>query len=132
MKKYSILALALVLTAALFTGCGCRNNKAEPTTTMPSVMPTTTETTPPTTRETTEASTLPPEKDTTPNETVDHGNGPLETNATAGADGDTGNARSGNARSGNARSGNGSTGTNNGTGNGTPGAEGRARHMPVG
>ena len=31
MKKYAILVLVLVLTAALFTGCGC-TNQVEPST----------------------------------------------------------------------------------------------------
>ena len=47
MKKFSILALVLVLTATLFTGCRRRNNTpattlpvTEPVTSTPTVMPT--------------------------------------------------------------------------------------------
>lgn len=69
MKKYLSLALALVLTAALFTGCGCTSQDAQYTTaptTMPTIMTTpTTETTRATTEATTES-------------TIDRGNGPLE------------------------------------------------------
>ena len=56
MKKYSILAIALVLTASVFTGC--RRNRVEPThlpETMPSTMPATVPTTVPDIVETTEA-----------------------------------------------------------------------------
>lgn len=69
MKKYLFLILTLVLTAALFTGCGCTSQEATYTTaptTMPTVM--TTAPTAETTRPTTEA--------TTP--TADRGNGPVE------------------------------------------------------
>ena len=70
MKKHLSIALVLVLTAALFTGCGCTSQDAKYTTaptTMPTIMtmPTTEAT-----RETTRATTEP---------TIDHGNGPLET-----------------------------------------------------
>ena len=64
MKKLLILVLTLVLTAALFTGCGCTNqNRPEMTTptgqpttmpTMPATMPSTAPTTE-ATRPTTEA-----------------------------------------------------------------------------
>lgn len=142
MKKYSITALSLVLTAALFTGCGCRNNNAEPTTTMPTVTSGTRETTTATTEAATQPTTQPPEKDTTPTGTIDHGNGPLETNATAGADGDTGDARS---RTGNGSMGSGGMGGSgsgsNGAGTGGIGSSGgtgaggsmsrRGRSMPV-
>lgn len=79
MKKYSILALTLVLTAALFTGCGCRNTKPMETV-APTTMPTTQATTEPTevtTRPT--ETTIPAET----NETIDNGNGPLEDGANA-------------------------------------------------
>lgn len=69
MKKYLSFTFVLVLTAALFTGCGCTSQDAKYTTapaTMPTVM-----TTAPTT-ETTHATT----EATTP--TADHGNGPLD------------------------------------------------------
>ena len=83
MKKYTMLFTALVLTATLFTGCGCRNSQPMNTT-----VPTTAMTTPTTQR------TEPTTQATTPTtrETIEDGNGPLPTNATAGADGDTSNA----------------------------------------
>lgn len=80
MKKRSILILVIVLTLAVFTGCGCRNSK--PMDTMPTTIPTT---------EATEASkaTTTPTQATQPsmptnqtestNATVDNGNGPLPT-----------------------------------------------------
>lgn len=69
MKKYLTFALTLVLTAALFTGCGCTSQDAKYTT-APATMPTIMTTVPTTeaTRPTTEA--------TTP--TADRGNGPLD------------------------------------------------------
>lgn len=81
MKKYSILVLALVLTAALFTGCGCRNNQVSPTTTRPTTVPTTqaTEATRATTEATTHATTEPI---TGTDATIENGNGPLPTDAT--------------------------------------------------
>ena len=83
MKKYNILILALVLTAVLFTGCGCRNTKPMNTT-----VPTTTAA--PTTAATTQPTTMPTTAPT--RETIEDGNGPLPTNATAGEDGDTSGA----------------------------------------
>lgn len=87
MKKLTVLFLTVVMIAAAFTGCGCRNT--QPATTAPTTMPmaTTVPTTQPT--ETTQ-STL----STTPatRETIEDGNGPLPTNATAGPDGDTSSA----------------------------------------
>lgn len=74
MKKLTFLALSLILTTALFTGCGCRNYAMPSTepmttpTTFPTTAPTTQPTTPPTTRPTTAATTEP---------TIDYGNGPL-------------------------------------------------------
>lgn len=69
MKKYLSVALALVLTAAMLTACGCTARDAKYTT-APTTMPTVMTTAPATeaTRATTEA--------TAP--TADHGNGPLE------------------------------------------------------
>ena len=84
MKKITLLLLALSLTAALVTGCGCRNSK--PMNTAPTTMPTTAPTTLPTTAPTT-MPTVDPTRDT-----IQDGNGPLPTNATAGADGDTSTA----------------------------------------
>ena len=40
MKKYAILVLVLVLTAALFTGCGCTNQDPSRNTTVPTTTPT--------------------------------------------------------------------------------------------
>lgn len=80
MKKYLIFALTLVLTAAMFTACGCTSQDAKYTTaptTMPTVM---------TTAPTTEA-TRPATEATTP--TADNGNGPMEnmtTNTTTATD----------------------------------------------
>ena len=74
MKKFFLIALTLVLTAAMFTACGCTNrNKPEMTTPtgMTEIMPTIA-TTAPTTVPTTEA-TRP-----TPEESTPTGNGPLE------------------------------------------------------
>lgn len=51
MKKYTILFLALVLTAVALTGCMSTGNMTEPTTmptTMPATAPTTMPTVPPT------------------------------------------------------------------------------------
>ena len=38
MKKYAILVLVLVLTAALFTGCGCTNQDPSRNTTVPTCL----------------------------------------------------------------------------------------------
>ncbi len=90
MKKYSILALALVLTAALFTGCGCTNRNGNYNT-IPTTLPATHATTEPT-HATTEMTTVPTNgAEHTVEPTVDHGNGPLEdttaTNATTATEG---------------------------------------------
>ena len=85
MKKYTILIVSLVLTILVFTGCGCRNSR--PMNTVPTTMPTTVPTTE-ATLPTTQATTVPE----TTRETIEDGNGPLPTNATAGADGDTSSA----------------------------------------
>ena len=82
MKKFTMLFLVLVLSAAIFTGCGCRNSQPM-NTTVP------TETT---------VQTMP-----TVEETIEDGNGPLPTNATAGADGDTSTATEDTGMGGNAR-----------------------------
>lgn len=81
MKKYSAIFLTAILIVTLFTGCGCRNSKPAETS-----MPTVPVTTLPTTQETEPslADTVPPA-----DPTIEDGNGPLPTNATAGADGDT-------------------------------------------
>ena len=63
MKKYTLLALSLILCAALMVGCACSNGSVgtTPTTTAtrPATMPTTVPTTAPTTMPTTEATTMP-------------------------------------------------------------------------
>ena len=85
MKRYSIFVLVLVLTAAIMTGCGCRNTK--PMNTVPTTVPTT-EATKPTTPPTTVPTTAPTkatESTTTTDSTVDNGNGPLPSDATGKA-----------------------------------------------
>lgn len=84
MKKYGFFVLTLVLTAALFTGCGCTNQDMEYTST-PTSMPTIATTAP-----TTEATTTPATSASTEN-TIDRGNGALEdstqnTQSTGGTD----------------------------------------------
>lgn len=93
MKKFSILALALVLTAAVFTGCRNRNTPAN-TTPSTTVAPTTHATTEPT-RATTHATTEPHVTGTEPSthETIDNGNGPLENGETEGTGAAEGRAR---------------------------------------
>ena len=64
MKKYGILAMALVMVAALLTGCGCTNNAmdTQPATkpaTMPTTMPTTEASRPTQTAPSTEKATMP-------------------------------------------------------------------------
>ena len=97
MKKYTMLFLVLVLSAAIFTGCGCRNSQPM-NTTVPTTMPTTAPTTMPTENTSTTVQTAP-----TIGETIEDGNGPLPTNATAGADGDTSGALDDTGMSDNAR-----------------------------
>lgn len=82
MKKYSVLVLVLVLTAALFVGCGCTNTTKMETTPAPSTVPTTHATTQPTT-EMTEMTTMPTTTASEPSETIDNGNGPLPDTTTA-------------------------------------------------
>lgn len=93
MKKYSILAITLVLTAALFAGCGCTNQDPARNT-VPTTMPTTAAT------ETTHATTAPTTEHTTPSTdaTIDHGNGPLEETNTTNGTGSTENTVEGRAR----------------------------------
>ena len=98
MKKYTLLFLVLVLTAVVFTGCGCRSSQPM-NTTVPTTMPTTAPTTMPTTAPTEATVQTAP----TTQETIEDGNGPLPTNATAGADGNTSTATEDTGMAGNAR-----------------------------
>ena len=114
MKKIIVFIFALVLTAALLPGCGCRNSK--PMDTMPTTQPTTAPTTVPTTQ-----ATQPTTQAT--RETIEDGNGPLPTNATAGTDGDTSGATEdtgltgeGRARGGSGRNGSGANGSSGSNG----------------
>lgn len=94
MKKYLFFALTLVLTAALFTGCGCTNQDAQYTT-LPTSMPTM-DTIAPTTEATTESTTR-----ATTEPTMDNGNGPLEdTTGNTGTTGTTENTVEGRSRQG--------------------------------
>lgn len=116
MKKTVIAILVFVLTAAIFTGCGCRNSK--PMNTAPTTQPTTAPTTAPTTQ-----ATMPTTDPT--RATIEDGNGPLPTNATAGADGDTSSATEDTGLGGEARSRSGNNGrTNGGTIGGSQGSMG--------
>ena len=74
MKKLWTLALTLVLTAGIFTGCGCTNTNKDSMTT-PTAMPTTMPTTP-----TPQPATMPTTHPTVPTmeETTPTGNGMLE------------------------------------------------------
>lgn len=71
MKKFSILAFCLVLTASVLAGCGCRNYAA------PTTVPTTYPTTAPATAPTTAPTTVPTTQPATTEPTIDYGNGPL-------------------------------------------------------
>lgn len=84
MKKYATFVLVLVLTAALFTGCGCTNQEPSRNTTVPTTTPTAA--TIETTRATTAPTTMPSVEPST-NATIDNGNGPLDemTDATENA-----------------------------------------------
>ena len=75
MKPFANLFATFVLTAAMLTGCGCTNQNAG-VTSAPTMMPTTETTSIPT--------TVPTEASSTPStdETINHGNGPLEDNTT--------------------------------------------------
>lgn len=77
MKKYTFLALTLVLCGAMLVGCGCMNSNAEMTT-----APTTKPTTVPTTAATTEATSAPTTMPETESTALDG-----ETHETAGQDG---------------------------------------------
>ena len=76
MKRFAILLMTLVLTAAVLTGCGCRKSMPMDT------KPTTEATSKPTTMPTTEATTRPTETTTPTGETFDNGNGPLPSDDT--------------------------------------------------
>lgn len=79
--KHSICAAAvLVLTAALLTGCGCRNSRPAETS-APTTMPTTMATTEATTEMTTMPTTMPATE-----ATIEDGNGPLSTDGTSATD----------------------------------------------
>ena len=83
MKKYAYFALVFVLTAALFTGCGCTNRDMN-NTSEPTVLPTNEENWT-NTEATTEMTTVPTTAATEPsntNETIDNGNGPMEDGTT--------------------------------------------------
>lgn len=77
MKKYALLALALVLTASLLAGCGCTNQNMG-NTSAPTVLPTNDEVW--NTTQSTTATTLPTMTQSTEqtHATIDRGNGPLE------------------------------------------------------
>ena len=84
MKKLVLLFLTGIIMVSVITGCGCRNT--QPATTAPTTMPTVT--TVPATQPTEQTlATVPATQ-----ETIEDGNGPLPTNATAGPDGDTSTA----------------------------------------
>ena len=84
MKSFATLFTSLVLTAAMLTGCGCTNrnvDKTTPTTLIPTTeMPT---------APTTQATTHPTETFGSTDETINHGNGPLVEDGTAGTDNTT-------------------------------------------
>ncbi len=128
MKKISILALALVFTLGMLTGCGCRNSKpmnTQPTPQRPTNGATSGQ------DSTTQNTTQP---------TIQDGNGPMEdsmTNATAGPDGITddttpgGNSRSGGMGGSGITGGNGGAGSGMGT-TGGAGTAGRSGSTPMG
>ena len=95
MKHYVMLIFVFVLTAALMTGCGCTGptmDQTEAPTILPTneeVTPTTRETTMPTTAAT-EATTMP----TAPSESMDRGNGGLESTTATMEPTETGAQRS--------------------------------------
>ena len=114
MKKIWTLALSLVLTAAMFTGCGCTNTEKDDAST-PTGM-----TEPAATIAPTQPSTVPTTQATRPTmeETTPTGNGAME-DATSGMTGTTDatetmpQGRSGNGMGGNAAGGNGIAGSGN-------------------
>lgn len=76
MKSFASLFMSFVLTAAMLTGCGCTNqNKGATTPT--TMLPTTQMTTEPTTMPTQASSETDAATQGT-DETMNHGNGPLE------------------------------------------------------
>ena len=80
MKPFAMLALTLLLTASMLTGCGCTNQNMDPTT-MPTVLPTNEEiwnSTETTTHHTTETTT-PVTTDSTAAETTEETRGVNET-----------------------------------------------------
>lgn len=83
MRRYALMILCLVLTAAALTGCGCTNRKMD-NASAPTVLPTNEEvweSTHPSAEATTHPSTTPTTmatEHTEPSGTIDHGNGPLE------------------------------------------------------
>lgn len=98
MKKYTILALTLILCGSFLVGCGCTNGRVEPTTvptvapTKPTTVPTTAPTTAPTTVPTTAPTETTGDNGILPDgtgETADE-NGTVEPNGTDATD----NARS--------------------------------------
>ncbi len=103
MKKISLLALTLVLTAALFAGCGCTNQRMD-NTSAPTVLPTNEENwATDASKATTESTTASRATDATQDSgmigggsaTTDNGNGPLEDNTTGAAGGIGGNDANG-------------------------------------
>ena len=83
MKKYSIVALALVLCVTGLTGC--RRNKGLADGTIPSTTATTAATTYPTTRPTTAATTVPATTETRPQDTtMDTQDGMIDNTAPSG------------------------------------------------
>ena len=80
MKRYSMLILLFVLTAALMTGCGCTGPTVDQTE-APTVLPTNEEvkpTTKPTTQPTTLPATEPSVQPDMATEPFDNGNGPVD------------------------------------------------------
>lgn len=102
MKKISLLALSLVLTAALLTGCGCTNQRMDNNTSAPTVLPTNEENwSTGTSQPSTQSTSASQSTDTTQDggligggETTDNGNGPLE-DSTTGSTGSGGNGGNG-------------------------------------
>ena len=84
MKSFATLFTSLVLTAAMLTGCGCTNRNVDKTTPT-TLIPTTEMTTAPTPQ----ATTHPTETFGSTDETINHGNGPLVEDGTAGTDNTT-------------------------------------------
>ncbi len=86
MKSFATLFTSLVLTAAMLTGCGCTNRNVDKTTPT-TLIPTTEMTTAPTTQAT--ETIHPTETFGSTDETINHGNGPLVEDGTAGTDNTT-------------------------------------------